>query len=59
MFGYFAGYRGAGCSLWGVGCNLRGAGHDSLGAGCEILSLILEHQTWHLGLCFAHVVTIH
>ena len=29
------------------------------GVGCEMLSLILEPQTYQLGLCFAHVVTIH
>ena len=44
VFGYFAGRRGAGCSL--------------LGAGCQLLSLILERQTCQLGLCFAHLVTI-
>ena len=59
MFGYFAGRRGAGCSLRAAECNLRGAGHDLWGAGCEMLSLILELQTCQLGLCFAHVVTIH
>ena len=48
-----------GCNLRGAGHDSRGAEHDSRGAGCEILSLILEHQTWQLGLCFAHVVTIH
>ena len=62
MFGYFAGRRGAGCSLLGVGCNLRGAGHVCgaclRGAGCGMLSLILELQTCQLGLCFAHFVPI-
>ena len=57
VFGYFAGRRGAGCSLRGAGCNLRGAGHDLRGVGCEMLSLILELQTCQLGLRFAHVVT--
>ena len=52
MFGYFVGHRGAGCSLWGVG-------RDLLGAECEILGLILKLQTFQIGLCFAHVVTIH
>ena len=52
VFGYFAGHRGA-------GCNLRGAGHGLQGAGCEMLSLILELQACQLGLCFAHLVTIH
>ena len=59
VFGYFAGRRGAGCSLRGAGHDLLGAGHDLLGAGCEMLSLILELQTCQLDLCFAHVVTIH
>ena len=59
MFGYFAGHRGVGCSLWGAGCNLRGVGHGLRGVGCEMLSLILELQICQLGLCFAHVVTIH
>ena len=59
MFGYFAGRRGAGCSLLGAGCNLRDAGHGVRGAGCQMLCLILEHQTYQLGLCFAHLVTIH
>ena len=59
MFGYFAGRRGAGCSLLGAGCNLRGAGHGLRGAGCEMLSLISELQTCQLGLCFAHLVPIH
>ena len=59
MFGYFAGRRGADCSLRCAGSNLRGAGYDLRGAGCEMLSLILELQTCQLGLCFAHVVTIH
>ena len=52
VFGYFAGHRGAGCSL-------RSAGHGVPGAGCEMLSLILELQTCQLGFYFAHVVTIH
>ena len=61
VFGCFAGRRGAGCSLLGAGCNLRGMGHGLRGAGCEMLSLslILELQTCQLGLCFAHLVTIH
>ena len=29
------------------------------GAGCEMLSLVSELQTYQLGLCFGHVVTIH
>ena len=52
VFGYFAGHRG-------VGCTLRGAGHGLWGEGCEMLSLILELQACRLGLCFAHLVTIH
>ena len=52
MFGYFAGHRAA-------GCNLQGAGHGLQGVGCEMLSLILELQACQLGLCFAHLVTIH
>ena len=36
---------------------LRGVGVR--GAGCQMLSLILELQTCQLGLCFAHLVTIH
>ena len=59
MFDYFAGRRCAGCSLPGAGCNLRDEGHGLRGAGCEMLSLILELQTCQLGLCFAHLVTIH
>ena len=59
MFDYFAGRRGAGCSLLGAGCNLRDTGHGLRGAGCEMLSLILELQTCQLGVCFAHLVTIH
>ena len=59
MFGYFAEHRGAGCSLLGAGCNLRDVGHGLRGAGCQMLSLILELQTCQLGLCFAHLVTIH
>ena len=59
VFGYFAGRRGTNCSFWGAGCNLQDAGHDLRGVGCEMLSLILELQTCQLGLCFAHVVTIH
>ena len=50
VFGYFAGRRGAVCSLLGAVCNLRGA-------GCQMLSLILELQTCPLGICFAHLVT--
>ena len=57
MFGYFAGRRGAGCSLRDAGLNLWGAGHDLRAAGCKMLSLILELQTCQLGLRFAHVVT--
>ena len=57
MFGYFAGRRGAGCSLLGLGCNLRGAGHGLLVAECELLSLILEFQTCQLGLCFDNSLT--
>ena len=56
MFGYFEGRRGAGCGVRGAGCGVRGA-------RCNLrvaeLSLILELQTCQLGLCFAHVVTIH
>ena len=52
MFGYFAGCRGAECSL-------RGVGHGLRDAGCGMLSLIVEVQTGQLGLCFAGVVTIH
>ena len=66
LFGYFAGRRGAGCSLLGAACNLRGArcnlrgaGHGLQGAGSEMLSLILELQTCQLSLYFAHVVPIH
>ena len=59
MFGYFAGRRGAGCSLLGAGCNLRGAGYSLLVSECEILSLILELQTCQSGLGFAHLVKIH
>ena len=59
VFRYFAGRSGEGCSLLGAGCNLWGVGHDLGGAGCEMLSLILELQTCQLGLCFAHLVTIH
>ena len=59
VFGYFAGRRGAGCSLLGAGYNLWGAGHGFRGAGCEMLSLILELQTCQFGLCFAHFVPIH
>ena len=59
VFGYFAGRRGAGCSLLGAGCNLRGAGHGVLVAGCEMPSLISELQTCQLGLGFPHLVTIH
>ena len=59
VFSYFVGRRGAGCSLLGAGFNFRGAGHGLRGAGCEMLSLILDLQACQLGLCFAHVVTIH
>ena len=59
MFGYFAGRRGAGCSLLGAGCSLLGAGHGVLVAGCEMLNLILELQTCQLGLGFAHLAVIH
>ena len=52
VFGYFAGRRGAGCSLRGAGCNLWGA-------GCEMLSLTLELEACQLGRYFAHLVTIH
>ena len=59
VFGYFAGRRGAGCSLQDAGHKLQGVGHGLRGAGCEMLCLILELQTYQLGLCFAHIVTIH
>ena len=59
MFGYFAGRRGAECSLRNAGHKLRGVGHGLRGAGCEMLSLILELHTYQLGLCFARIVTIH
>ena len=52
VFGYFAECKG-------VGCYLRGAGHGLWGEGCEMFSLILELQACQLGLCFAHLVTIH
>ena len=45
VFGYFAGRRGAGCSLKGAGCNLPGAGMVLQGAECEMLSFISELQT--------------
>ena len=59
VIGYLAWRRGAGCNLLGAECNLRGVGHGLRDAGCEMLSLILGFQTCQLGLCFAHVVTIH
>ena len=52
VFGYFAGRRGVWSNLWG-------AGHGMRGVGCEMLRLILELQACQLGLCFAHLVTIH
>ena len=52
VFGYFAGRTGAGCSL-------RGVRFGAWCAGCEMLSLILDLQTCHLGFCFAHIVTSH
>ena len=51
------GVQGVVCWVWGV--ILPGASHGLLVAGCEMLSLILEFQTCQLGLCFAHLVTIH
>ena len=43
MFGYFAGRRGAECSLQGAecslqdaGCNLRGTGFGAWFAGCGV-----------------------
>ena len=42
-----------------LGVGVRGAGCNLRGAGCEMVSLILELQTCQLGVCFAHVVTIH
>ena len=51
--------RGVGVRGVVSGCNLRGAGNGLRAAGCEMLNLILNLQTYQLGLCFAHVVTIH
>ena len=41
------------------GCGVQFAWYGLQGAGCEMLNLILELQTYQLGLCFGHVVTIH
>ena len=52
MFGYFVGRRGAGCSLRGGGVICGVQGMILWGAECEMLSLILELQTYQLGKGF-------
>ena len=37
-----------------MGCGVQFAWYGLQGAGCEMLNLILELQTYQLGLCFGH-----